>query len=310
MQSKSFSNMTQNIINIFPKIELSYDKIIHKKVLASASFDMILAIPKGPKAFLWITKYNGRCISIFLTLRHDKKIQNVSFHHFNCPFENDLINEKGTLFYGTLFITNNSKCFTIENILLFKGLDMKLKSWGEKMEKIESVFKMNQIQQLVGPKIIVGMPILATQTKEYDTLLEMCNYKIYKTEYRCHHKNTSVSTLADKENKNSQESKIDNNKIFIVKPSLQNDIYELFSIKNNEFVDIAHIPDFKTSVMMNSIFRNIKENNNLDALEESDDEEDFQKENETFVYMDRKAIMKCVYNYKFQKWKPLFVIDN
>jgi superfamily II DNA/RNA helicase len=41
------------------------------------------------------------------------------------------------------------------------------------------------------------------------------------------------------------------------------------------YYDVAFIPDYSTSVMMNKLFRNIKENQNLDALEESDDEEEF-----------------------------------
>ena len=41
-----------------------------------------------------------------------------------------------------------------------------------------------------------------------------------------------------------------------------------------DYFDIAYIPDYKTSVFMNSLFRNIKENINLDYLEESDDEEE------------------------------------
>ena len=42
------------------------------------------------------------------------------------------------------------------------------------------------------------------------------------------------------------------------------------------YYDIACIPDYKTSVMMNSLFRDIKENRNLDFLEESDSEEEFE----------------------------------
>ena len=38
---------------------------------------------------------------------------------------------------------------------------------------------------------------------------------------------------------------------------------------------VACIPNYKTSMMMNALFRNIKENRNLDLLEESDDEEEF-----------------------------------
>ena len=56
------------------------------------------------------------------------------------------------------------------------------------------------------------------------------------------------------------------------------DIYELHHLNNNtlEFYDYAFIRDIKTSIFMNSLFRNIKENQNLDFLEESDDEEEFQ----------------------------------
>ena len=75
--------------------------------------------------------------------------------------------------------------------------------------------------------------------------------------------------------------------------------------------NIAYIPDFKTSVMMNKLFRNIKENSNLDLLEESDNEDEFENENEDrFVYLDREFNMLCSYNYKFKKWVPLKLADK
>ena len=56
----------------------------------------------------------------------------------------------------------------------------------------------------------------------------------------------------------------------------------------------------------NKKFRNIKENNNLDALEESDDEEEFENEKEDrFVFLEKEYKFKCVYNYKFKKWTPI-----
>jgi hypothetical protein len=57
---------------------------------------------------------------------------------------------------------------------------------------------------------------------------------------------------------------------------------------------------------MNKLFRNIKENQNLDALEESDDEEEFENEREDkFVFLERSFKMNCQYNSKFKKWVPL-----
>ena len=60
--------------------------------------------------------------------------------------------------------------------------------------------------------------------------------------------------------------------------------------------------------MMNKLFRIIKENENLDALEESDDEEEFENENaDKFVKLDTSKKMVCQYNYKFKRWVPLKV---
>jgi hypothetical protein len=78
--------------------------------------------------------------------------------------------------------------------------------------------------------------------------------------------------------------------------------------KTEKFYDTAYIPNYTTSVMMNKLFRNIKENENLDKLEESDDEEEFENENiDKFVYLEKVYPMVCKYNYKFKKWYPVSI---
>jgi hypothetical protein len=108
-----------------------------------------------------------------------------------------------------------------------------------------------------------------------------------------------------------KQNRVHNSFLFHVKPDIQNDIYHLYVLNNNqeeELYDIAYIPDYTTSKMMNKLFRNIKENENLDTLEESDDEEEFENNQiDKFVYLDRTILMKCVYNNKFKKWQPLSI---
>jgi hypothetical protein len=91
---------------------------------------------------------------------------------------------------------------------------------------------------------------------------------------------------------------------FVLKPDVQNDIYYVLHGNNDTITDttmIAHIPNYKVSVMMNSIFRNIKENRNLDALEESDDED----EPDDHVLDANKCVrMTCVFNHRFKRWQP------
>ena len=101
--------------------------------------------------------------------------------------------------------------------------------------------------------------------------------------------------------------------VFNVKADVQNDIYHLYCKHDTslENYNVAFIPNYTTSVMMNKLFRNIKENINLDALEESDDEDEFQNEKEDrFVNLEKTYNMMCSYNYKFKKWTPLRLAET
>jgi hypothetical protein len=102
-------------------------------------------------------------------------------------------------------------------------------------------------------------------------------------------------------------------KLFFIKPDLQNDIYYLYQNNTTNFdiisKELAHIPDYKTSVLMNKLFRTIKENNNLDSLEESDEEDEFENiQIDKFVDLNKIIKMRCIFNYKFKKWVPVSVI--
>jgi hypothetical protein len=135
-------------------------------------------------------------------------------------------------------------------------------------------------------------------------------YKVDQIQFRYFN---SKKILAVKYYKpNSKNTPEKNNKmqkaIFKVSPQIQTDIYNLFVYNDGkeEFFSIAFIPDYNTSVLMNKLFRNIKENINLDALEESDDEAEFENEKEDkYVFLDRSFKMNCQYNHKFKKWVPV-----
>ena len=65
--------------------------------------------------------------------------------------------------------------------------------------------------------------------------------------------------------------------MFLVKAEIECDIYSLYYNTRSsklEKYSTAFIANYKTSVWMNALFRTIKENDNLDYLEESDDEEE------------------------------------
>jgi hypothetical protein len=57
---------------------------------------------------------------------------------------------------------------------------------------------------------------------------------------------------------------------------------------------------------MNSLFRKIRENINIDYGEESDDEECFQDTRvDKYVDLAREHKIECVFNRKFRMWEPI-----
>lgn len=102
--------------------------------------------------------------------------------------------------------------------------------------------------------------------------------------------------------------------IYKIKATIKDDIYNVLSDEDGiseKLIGIALIPTYKSSVMMNSLFRNIRENKNLDLLEESEDEEDFENVNENkYVNLDKSWLMNCVYSKKFKKWQPISIVHD
>jgi hypothetical protein len=97
-------------------------------------------------------------------------------------------------------------------------------------------------------------------------------------------------------------------RVMKVKADINADIYHLYAL-DDTLIGTATIPSYKCSVMMNALFRHIKENANLDLLEESDDEEEFENnQNDKFVDLDKTILMECVYQKKFQRWQPMKVV--
>jgi len=102
--------------------------------------------------------------------------------------------------------------------------------------------------------------------------------------------------------------------VFQVTADIQFDIYHLFAYGKNQkpiYYNIAYIPNCKSSAFMNGLFRKIRENKNLDYIEESDDEDDFQNtEEDKYVDINKVVLMECTFHQKFKRWVPVRVVDK
>jgi hypothetical protein len=314
------------ILNDFPNVKLSYENIVHNKVYDT---DMYLAIPEGRKSFLWFSYYKNNATCFLLELGEKKEILNIKIK--NACFDYKL--SYCTILYGTSFYHLGLNCFTMEDIFYYKGKNVSTHNWKNKMELFEKIVQ-NDMRQLAynNTFLMIGLPLIYDKMETLKRNLDKIKYKINCIQMRDYHKRNvsyfipyhllnekkmlspmkkeiSKVTQVKTQNKFSLETTSKREKVFKVRPDIQNDIYHLYSLNDvNEYVefDIAYIPNYTTSVMMNKLFRNIKENSNLDTLEESDDEEEFENEKiDKYVYLDKEYNMICAYNNKFKKWVPL-----
>jgi hypothetical protein len=330
----------ENILKEFPNIKLSYENITHKKVYKS---DYIVAIPQGKKCFAWFTTINDKMVCLIMELENKNKVFDIKLT--NACFSNEL--SYGTIIYGTIIYHLNNRFFYIEDIFSYKGNIIDRISWGEKLVKINNMLKKDLRQISYNNNFIVfGLPLICKTNEELETKIPSINYKIEKILFFLFNKVNSCLFMYYKDyiNKNDpinenkkiehfektmkreqkQDTKLDpkldqrlqqrKEFVFLIRPDIQDDIYYLYSLNNElkeEQQGILLIPNYNTSVMMNKLFRVIKENDNLDALEESDDEEEFQNENiDKFVYLDKFYKMICKYNHKFKKWVPIKLSDD
>ena len=340
----------QSILLGFPNIKLSYENIVHKKVYNA---NINVAIPKGAKNFAWFTLFNGNNVCFIMELTNNNQIKNITitnacfssqlsygtilygtiFNQYNNNFFSieDIYYYKGKkvnidtwgnkLVLMKELLNQNLKQVAYNKSFIVFGLPLFSNNLEDFQNKISNIkYEIDSIQfrsfNRVNNYLFMYYDKFVQDKRVQDKRIEDRPVRDKGTENRISMDNVQKrEKMNDKPfNKNSKNN-IKREVVFLIKPDIQNDIYNLYCNDNNTrktiFYDIAYIPDFCSSVMMNKLFRNIKENQNLDALEESDDEEEFENEREDrFVDLNKEYKMVCAYSYKFKKWYPLKLADN
>lgn len=296
----------------FPKIKLFYEKNTHKKVHA----DYYVAVPYGKKYFAWFTygEHENICILIEVRVERDGNFSIVSTQVRPVSFHNSLA--MNTILYGSLL--PKTKYFCAENVFYYKNERMTGKTNEERLKIMEHIFskEINQ-SSVVENEIIFGLPLISNSFK---WLMKECNglpYQIYCIQCKNFKTNNAFKMLyksAEQNTASQNKSKMSENKFnireFTVMATIGVDNYQLIDKETDKFMEMAYIPNFTTSKLMNSIFRVIKENDNLDALEESDDEEEFEDTAEDkFVDLKKRVTMECHLHPTFKKWVPIKLLS-
>ena len=291
-----------------PPFEFSYETVSHKNV--PESYNLALAIPSGKKCCVWFSFDHMGDHMYLLDLNKDKKIVKTT------PIESsfDVTLAYGTMLYGAVIPETNA--FIIEDVFIYKGAPMKTLNVGRKlyyihdflehhMPKSESItFSMPAFWFGTDPEPEIPYAVHHIQYRSLTSVVPYLNVPVNKKPII--DKNVTPtfvqqSTARPDFNKFQYKSPT----VFQVTADTRYDIYNLFA-HGDVFYNVAHVPGYKTSVMMNRIFRKIRENENLDFIEESDDETDFENADcNRYVDLKKKVLMECVFSNKFKRWVPV-----
>ena len=288
-----------NLLNNFPDIELSYEKRLHNKV---QNIDCYLTIPYGSKYFAWFYNYKNK--NTLILLKINKKNNNIiSIEKKIACFKSNLCIGKGTILYGTIFQYNDVQYFNIEDLLYYKNKNTEELNNLDKFHLEYELLK-NDIKQVIYKKnnIIFGLPNISTQYNDIYKNINKIPYKIYSIQHRFLTKNINIFY------NERVDQIIEKFAIFKVEATIQPDIYHLTCYDKEKCLikfRTSHISSYKNSVFLNSIFRNIKENINIDYIEESDDEEEFQNIAPDKYVKNIVIKMKCKFLPKFNSWEPI-----
>jgi len=336
------SDETYEIMRRFPKFELSYETIPHKKV--SSKYNLCLTIFQGKKGFIWFSFYGEYDVCFFMEMNRDRKIYKMKI--IDVEFDRQLC--LGTVLYGTLIENEGKKpIFVFEDIFYYKGIPLKNTLFENKLGFLERFFQTDYVPKNRNVnEILFALPIMwfIKENNDYECkydLSDACKhlniqFNIHHIQYRCLSEtfpymnvfNQNVFTNANVkkepvyktiqntkmivENFNKPQFKLPT--VFLVTADIQFDIYHLFVYGKNSkhvYYNIACINNYKTSVFMNKIFRKIRENENLDYIEESEDEEEFENISEDkYVDLQKMVLMECVFSFKYKKWIPKKIVHR
>jgi len=313
----------------FPSFELSYETVHHKKVSSSPSVAVV--IPMGKKHFLWVFERSVYRIDVN---KEKKPVAIQKLTGITVP--HDYLLE--TVIYGTYPASrqtdeqsSSTPPFIVEDMYVWKGMSLAHLCYGDKLGFIRDFMSKFPSSQFVLP-CMWHLP----ENQPLDNAIQVTpGYLPHHIQYReigrhapyiniplpkkgmVHEPRTTTKLEVPKH----QIPRFDYRKphfhqsaVFQVVADVQFDIYHAYAYSDQGlpiYCGPLGIPTYKTSVFMNGIFRNIRENRNLDYIEESDDEDDFENTSETkYVDLEKVANMECTFSHRHKKWVPMKIAPS
>ena len=263
------------LLKRFPQVVLPKETSAIKEVNEANS--IYLAQPAGKRAFVWFTYFKTKNVCFLLDI---KERTPVNIYPVHAAFSSAL--SLGTVLHGTIIHYQGTRCFIVDNLFHYKG-DPVEQNFQNKWSTLQTLLQTEIDSKIYLPtQVMFSLPVYSYTPTCFDTI-----YKMYCV--KCVHLTGSKVT-------NFQ----DRTAVWTVRAHEKCDTYELCN-DHGVSQGLACVDTYDRSVRLNDLFRVIPENHNLDALEESDDEE-------PSIYMEKTCKMFCRWHPIHKQWVPLSVV--
>ena len=257
---------------------------------------------KGKRSCIWFTYIDKKFVCILILINNNELLNNDNNFYIVDVIYNPELCYNEVLLYGHYNNINKKNYFYIDNVYNYNNYNYYVKNIKQNINfeyKLE-LFKyiMNYIN-IYESKFNIVLPVILNNKDNLYKIIHKLPYNI--NNIVVYNDKNYISNYIYNPNTNCNNIFA----TFMVKALLTNDIYMSYLYSNNKLIEynILLIDTYKTSKFMNNNFRNIRENYNLDSLEESDDEFENNSVNK-FVDLEKCLNIECEYNNRFKKWVP------
>lgn len=288
-----------------PSFELSYEQLTHKKV----NSDVCISLPCGTKTIVWFTVVgvDYLCISIPL-YKNQLDISKSTVR--KCCFTPDLCYGVGTLVLGVEM--NTAPILYIYDVAYYKGYKINPETtFKSKIEMIVLLLK-NNIKNNIAFKEQLSF-CLPEMASSYEKVIETVSSTPYAFLFVNLNQSNFTFYFLKHFNKNPMSLNTNTSFLFLIKENNEYSmIYDLYVIKNGKEYNYckANVNTLGVSNMLYKLFnKNKKSSNfidNLDAIEESDEEDDTLSKNDDV----KECYVYCIYNALHKSWNPIKIVSK
>ena len=321
----------------FPHVEPSYE---NQGILPEPNslYHIKVQIPYGKKYYIWFTFYEDTDMCFVMELNRERKVIKIICRP-DIMQELSLSWKGQDLALGTVFyVTDYNETYILEDVYTYKGIFLCKIPLSQKLGCMYEFLTLcaNKAPFYLPHIEYIGIQITHDKTNP-DNKPKKIPYQVHHVQYRSlthmlpflnEIKRTMLITTASAPppvvkqragiqhfSPNLKKPQYFAKTIFHVEADIRFDVYHLFAYSDTSTsicIGLAYIKNYNVSVFMNSIFRKIRENTNLDYIEESDSEDDSRDtRKDKYMNASRKtALMECEFNHKMRYWEPIRVVYN